>query len=159
MRKQALRLQLTRRARAPRQTGLLMARRGSGLLDGLIALAILAFGMLAMTRFQGRMVAQTTDAQARQVATQFSSELLATVLVDSTNAACYTLPQAGACGNADAKTRTTDWATRVAATLPGDVATTAALNAATGRMTLTITWTGKDNGETRTLRTVTDVRP
>ena len=45
------------------------------------------------------------------------------------------------------------------AAAPGDVATTAALNAATGRMTLTITWTGKDNGETRTLRTVTDVRP
>lgn len=158
MRKQALRLQLTRRARAPRQTGLLMARRGSGLLDGLIALAILAFGMLAMTRFQGRMVAQTTDAQARQVATQFSSELLATVLVDSTNAACYTLPQAGTCTNNAAKARATDWSNRAAAALPGTVASTATLDAATGRMTVVVSWTGKDSGDARRLETVTDVR-
>ncbi len=158
MRKQALRLQLMPRPRRARHAGLLMARRGSGLLDGLIALAILAFGMLAMTRFQGRMVAQTTDAQARQVATQFSSELLATVLVDATNAACYTLPQAGACTNNAAKARATDWATRVAAALPGTVASTATLDAATGRMTVLVSWTGKDSGDARRLETVTDVR-
>ena len=40
---------------------------------------------------------------------------------------------------------------------------TAARTAPTGRSTVNqmqpFTWTGKDNGETRTLRTVTDVRP
>ena len=110
---QALRLQLNVAPRVRHQR--LAMARGSGLLDGLIALAILAFGMLTMTRFQGRMVAQTTDAQARQVATQMSSELLATVLVDTSNAACYTLPQSGTCANTAAKTRAADWATRVAA--------------------------------------------
>ena len=133
--------------------------RGTGLLDGLIALAILAFGMLAMTRFQGRMVAQTTEAQSRQVATQMSAELLATVLVDTGNAACYTLPQAGVCANAAAMTRTADWSTRVAAALPGSVYSTATLNAATGRMTVLLTWTGKDSGDTRRMETMTDVRP
>jgi len=133
-------------------------RRGSGLLDGLIALAILAFGMLAMTRFQGRMVAQTTEAQSRQVATQLSSELLATVLVDTTNAACYTLPQAGTCGNAAAKARATDWSNRVAAALPGTVTSTSTLDAASGRLTVVVNWTGKDSSDARRLETVTDVR-
>ncbi|MCW5634251.1 MAG: pilus assembly protein PilV [Rubrivivax sp.] len=143
---------------APRRAALVTARRGSGLLDGLIALAILAFGMLAMTRFQGRMMAQTTEAQSRQVATQFTSELLATVLVDTPNAACYTLPQAGTCGNAAAQARAADWQTRVAAALPGTVASTATLDAGTGRMTVVVSWTGKDSGDARRLETVTDVR-
>jgi Tfp pilus assembly protein PilV len=133
--------------------------RGFGLFDALISLAILSFGLLAMTRFQTRMVAQATESQSRQTATQLAAEHLSTVLVDVKNAACYTKPQAGVCGNATAITQTTDWAARVATTLPGTVSTAASLDNATGRMTLTINWTGKDSGETRTLRTVTDVRP
>lgn len=135
--------------------------RGMGLFDALIALAILAFGMLAMTRFQGRMVAQSTESQSRQQAGQFAAELLSTVLVDVANAACYTLPQTGACGNNGAKTRTADWATRTAAGLPGTVTTTAELNPSgeMGRMRVRITWQGKDSAEPRTLEQVTDVRP
>jgi type IV pilus assembly protein PilV len=133
--------------------------RGTGLLDALIALAILSFGLLSMTRFQGRMVAQTTETQTRQVATQLASEHMATVLVDVANAACYTLPQDGICANAAAATATAAWATRTAAALPAPVTTTSTLVAATGRLTLVINWTGKDSGETRTLQTVTDVRP
>jgi Tfp pilus assembly protein PilV len=144
--------------RRARQPAWLMTARGAGLLDGLIALAILAFGMLAMTRFQARMVAQATEAQSRQMATQMSSELLATVLVDTANAACYTLPQAGVCGNAAAQARATDWQTRVAAALPGPGTGTASLDAGTGRMTVVLTWTGKDSGEARRMETVTDVR-
>jgi Tfp pilus assembly protein PilV len=142
---------------APRPGALPMAR-GAGIIDGLIALAILAFGLLAMTRFQGRMMAQTTEAQSRQVATQMSSELLATVLVDGANAACYTLPQAGTCGNAAAAARATDWQSRVAAALPGTVTSTATLDAVSGRMTVVLSWTGKDSGEARRLEAVTDVR-
>lgn len=132
--------------------------RGAGLIDGLVALAILAFGMLTMTRFQGRMTAQATEAQSRQVATQLTSELLSTVLVDGPNAACYTLPQTGTCGNAAATARAADWQTRVAAALPGTVASTATLDAATGRMTVVLSWTGKESAEARRLETVTDVR-
>ncbi|MBL8323573.1 MAG: pilus assembly protein PilV [Rubrivivax sp.] len=143
---------LARRLPAP------AAARGAGLIDGLVALAILAFGMLAMTGFQGRMMAQTTEAQSRQVATQMSSELLATVLVDGANAACYTLPQTGACTNSAAQARASDWQGRVASSLPGTVASTATLDAATGRMTVVLSWTGKDSGEPRRLEAVTDVR-
>lgn len=132
---------------------------GVGLFDALVSLAILSFGMLAMTRFQGRMVAQTTESQSRQLATQLAAEHLSTVLVDVGNAGCYTFPQSGTCGNSGAVTRTSAWADRVAATLPGTVTTTAALDTGTGRMTLTIGWTGKGSGDERTLTTVTDVRP
>lgn len=133
--------------------------RGIGLLDALIALAILSFGLLAMTRFQGRLVSQATESQTRQLASQLAAEQLSTVLVDVRNAACYTLPQAGVCNNADAATRTEAWADRVAAVLPAPVTSAAVLDAASGRMTLTITWLGKDSGEVRRLENITDVRP
>lgn len=135
-------------------------QRGFGLFDALISLAILCFGMLAMTRFQARIVAQTTDAQSRQIATQLATEHMGTVLVDVDNAACYTVPFSGTCSNTGAKTRTAAWAARVAsAPLPGSISTTVALDTTTSLMTLQISWTGKESSEPRTLRTVTDVRP
>ena len=135
------------------------AARGIALFDALIALIVLSLGMLSMTRFQGRMVAQTTETQARQMAAQFAAEHLSTVLVDVGNAPCYTLPQAGACTSALARAGTADWATRTAAALPAPVTTTSTLEAATGRLTVAITWLGKDTGDTRLLQAVTDVRP
>jgi Tfp pilus assembly protein PilV len=135
------------------------ARRGSSLLDGLIARAILAFGLLAMTRLQGRTVTQATEAQFRQAATQLAAELLATVQVDVANAACYTLPQAGACANAAAIARTAEWSTRVSSSLSGSVVATSTLDAAAGRLAVLITWTGRDAGDTHQLEVVTDVRP
>ena len=68
------------------------APRGVSLIDALIAIAILSFGLVGMTRMQGRMVTASTDAQLRTTAVQMADELLNTVLVDTTNAACYTLP-------------------------------------------------------------------
>ena len=135
------------------------AARGVGLFDAMIALVVLSLGLLAMTRFQGRMVAQTTETQSRQVAAQFAAEHLSTVLVDVGNAPCYTWPQAGVCASALASGGTADWAARTAAALPAPVTTTSTLQAATGRLTVAITWLGKDSGDTRTLQAVTDVRP
>jgi type IV pilus assembly protein PilV len=139
--------------------------RGFGLLDALIALALLAFGMLALTGFQSRSVAQATESQSRLLATQLGDELVSTVLVDIGNANCYTLPQAGTCASANAKTTTDAWATRVGTALPGPVTTGAVIDATTGRYTLTITWTTRDQDadmttaqKTRTLLAVTDVR-
>lgn len=131
--------------------------RGVGLLDAMIAMAILAFGLLAMTRFQSRTIAQTTEVQARSVAVRMADELLATAIVDTGNAACYTLPAAGVCGSVVARSRTTDWSTRVSAALPGTVTKTSTLD--NGRLTIVLTWTGKESQEQRSLTAVTDVRP
>ena len=132
--------------------------RGVGMLDALIAMAILAFGMLAMTRFQSRVITQTTEAQTRQVAAQLGDELLSSALVDVNNATCYTKPQAGACASARAVVRTTDWAARAASALPGPVTTSATIDGAS-RLRVAITWTGRESLESRTLEAITDVRP
>jgi Tfp pilus assembly protein PilV len=143
----------------------LRLERGVGIVEGMIALGILAFGLLAMTRLQGRTVAQATESQARLLATQYSDELLSTALVDSGNAPCYTLPQSGACGSATARTNTAAWALRVAAALPAPVATTSTYNSGTGRITVGISWTTRDQDasmstadKTRHIEAITDVR-
>lgn len=135
------------------------ASRGFGLIDAMIALVILAFGLLAMTRFQARMISATTEAQGRLTALQFSDELLTHALVDLGNINCYTLPATGICGSAAAKARADDWAARAASALPGTVVTLANHNAGTGRFTVTVRWTGRESNEQRTLEASTDVRP
>ncbi|MBK7062201.1 MAG: pilus assembly protein PilV [Rubrivivax sp.] len=152
MRKSSSQLQLSRRgARLGRE-------RGVTLIDALIAIVILSFGLIGMTRMQGRMVTAATDAQLRTTAIQMADELLNTVIVDNVNAACYTLPQSGACGSSAATARTTDWATRVAATMPGTVTKTVTLNAGNGQMMVSIGWTARDAADARLLNVVTDVR-
>lgn len=134
------------------------AQRGVSLIDALIAIAILSFGLVGMTRMQGRMVTASTDAQLRTTAVQMADELLNTVLVDTTNAACYTLPQSGACASSVASARAADWSTRVAATMPGSATRTVTLDTTNGRMTVSIGWTGRDASDPRLLSVVTDVR-
>jgi type IV pilus assembly protein PilV len=130
--------------------------RGVGLIDALVALAILAFGLLAMTRFQGRMVAQTTEVQSRSVAIGLADELMSTALVDPANLACYTVPAAGSCGNAVARTRTDEWAERATDRLPGS---SSAIATVTGtRLTVVLGWTGKESNEARQLTVETDVQ-
>lgn len=132
-------------------------QRGIGLLDGLIALVILSFGLLGLTRMQARSLALGTESQARATAAQFGGELLGAALIDNTNFACYTLPAAGACGSVPARAYTTGWKTRVEAALP-EGTPTATYDAASGRLTVRINWTGRAAGETRTLEATTDVR-
>lgn len=131
--------------------------RGFGLIDSLIALAILAFGMLGMTRLQTRSLAQATESQSRTTAAQMGDELISSALVDTANKACYTLPAAGTCGSVTAKAIADDWKTRLVAGLK-DGAATSSYDATTGRLKVVITWTGKQTGDTRTLEATTDVR-
>jgi type IV pilus assembly protein PilV len=130
--------------------------RGIGLIDALIALAILSFGMLALTRFQGRMVSQTTEAQSRSTAMRLADELMSTALVDPANLACYTVPATGVCGSAVALASTAAWKARVLAALPGSPTVTAEV--AGTRLTVTVGWTGKESLDERQLTVVTDVQ-
>lgn len=132
------------------------ASRGVGLIDALIALALLAFGLLAMTRFQGRMVAQTTEVQSRSLAIGLADELMSTALVDPANLACYTLPATGVCGNAVARANTDAWALRVEDRLPGTASATSTVVGT--RLTVVLNWTGKESNEQRQLTLETDVQ-
>lgn len=133
-------------------------QRGIGLLDGLVAVAILSFGLLGLARFQSGMIAQSTEAQGRMAASQFADELLNTVLVDTANAGCYTLPQAGACTNAAALARATEWQLRALAALPGNDEATSVLDPGTQRFTVTLRWSGKASADRHNLQMTTDVR-
>lgn len=127
-------------------------QRGLGLIDALIALVILSFGMLAMTRFQARLLSQSTEAQNRLVATQQADELLSMALLDPTsstgtsNGPCYTVPAAGVCPTPAAASAAAGWAANAVSRLPrGATAPTARAtwDAGTSQLTVTLTWTGK----------------
>jgi type IV pilus assembly protein PilV len=132
--------------------------RGVGLIDALIALTILAFGLLGLTRMQGKLLVQSTEAQQRMVATQFTDELLNTMLVDSANAQCYSLPAAGTCGSTAARARADEWQTRALAALPGNTSATSVIDTTTNRMTVRLSWKFKEDTEDRTHEVISDIR-
>lgn len=125
------------------KTSLRRAQQGVGLFDGLVALAILGFGLFSLTGFQTRLVAQGTEAQHRLIASQLADELLNTALVDSaTNTTCYLLPASGACtaAGATALAYTTAWKTRVMQTLPNATSPTVTQDGATGQLVVRLNW-------------------
>ena len=134
------------------------SQRGFGLLEGLVAMAMLSIGLLGLARFQSGLIAQSTEAQGRMVAAQFADELLNTVLVDTPNAGCYSLPAAGACASAAATARAKDWRSRALAALPGDDEATSLLDAGSLRFTVTLRWTGKASTDRHQLAMTTDAR-
>jgi type IV pilus assembly protein PilV len=118
----------------------LRPQRGVGLLEALIALAVLAFGMLAMTRFQTRLIGAGTEAQNRLLAMRFGDELLNLVRVDTDNVACYTIPQ-GTCASPSAESAREKWLTDVQASLPLSQTPTAQISG--NQLTVTINWSAK----------------
>ena len=126
-------------------------QRGAGLFDAVIALAVLAFGMGALSRLQARMVTQSTDAQVRLNASRMADELLSMVVADSASAfaGCYTLPSPPpSCSNSTASTDASNWKTAALASLPGTTTSpasvSATLNAASGLFQVTLQWAGKE---------------
>jgi Tfp pilus assembly protein PilV len=132
--------------------------RGFGLFDGVVSLALLAFGMLALTRFETRLGAIANESAQRMHAAVLADELLNAMLTDNVNANCYTLPAASGCGNPTARALTDAWKLRVMARLPHATAPTSTVDAAAGRMTVTLSWYYKDSAETRTHQVQSDVR-
>ncbi|UCU92279.1 hypothetical protein [Hydrogenophaga taeniospiralis] len=132
-------------------------QRGSGLIEPLIAIAVLGVGILGIARFQLGMVAQTTDSQARLAATTLADELASLVRVDHVRAACYTLPQKGGCAGAGAEQQAQAWKTRAEQTLPGFKSASAEITG--NEFVVSLVWTSKAFSESRKLEVRTDVRP
>lgn len=132
-------------------------QKGGSLLEPLIAISVLSFGLLGLAKFQVNMLSQTTDSQARAAATALSEDLLTQVRVDLMNAPCYTWPAAGMCGSPFAQDQTRAWSTRAQASLPGFVSATATMPDAT-KFKVTLQWTSKAFREPRTYEVTTDVR-
>lgn len=135
---------------------------GVGLIDALVALVILSFGMLAMAGFQARLLRQGTDANTRVLATSLADELVSYALVDTPNRSCYQTSTPSGCAGAPASATAASyvqaWRQRVASAVPGYQAASSALNGTGQRLTVSIRWTSKNNDQdVRELEATTDV--
>lgn len=133
-------------------------QRGIGLIEPMVAIVILCFGLLGLVQFQVKMISQGTDAQARIAAAALSDDLLTQVRIDLRNVDCYTFPQTGQCLSPFAKAQTAAWAERAQALLPGFVSAGSTLPDPT-RFKVTLRWTSKAFKETRVNEVTTDARP
>ncbi len=131
--------------------------RGFSLMDGLMSMAILSFGLLGMSRLQARALAQATEGMQRTTAAQYADEIIGSALVDTANVACYQWPVAGVCGSATAKDATADWRARLIAAMPSG-SVTSTYDSAAGRLKVVVNWAGKQTTDTHTLEATTDVR-
>ncbi len=69
------------------------SQKGSSLLEALIAIAILSFGVLGNMAFQANMLAQSTQVSYRLDASMLVSSLIGAADADSVNYRCYVFPQ------------------------------------------------------------------
>jgi type IV pilus assembly protein PilV len=130
---------------------------GSSLIESMLAIVILSFGILGIARFQVGMLAQTTDAQSRLAASALADELLALVRVDLQNAPCYTAPASGNCSSPFAATQAMAWADKAAKANPKFTSFAATMpDAKTFQVALV--WNSKAFKEPRTLQVSTDAR-
>lgn len=139
---------------------------GIGLLEPLIAIAILSFGILGLARFQLNMLGQASDTRARLAATAMAETLLAQVRVDLTNAHCYVDTPVGcpAAVKANIQAGYETWVANAKAALPGTPATPSTAIAEFGvpeanQLRVRMSWTSKGSADTHTYEAITDVRP
>lgn len=121
-------------------------QRGLSLIDALVALLILSLGMVALTGYQARVLAQGSDAQNRLLATRLADELLDLALIDpGANAVCYTLPAPATCPSAAALNAASQWLKHVndsGLPLATGFSPTATLSP-NGRLTVNLKWRGR----------------
>ena len=139
---------------------------GSSLLEPLISICVLSFGLLGLAHFQLNMFAQNADAKMRISATSLTEELLSQVRVDPANAGCYTdNPPAGSCNYQPALQTYSDWkaaAIKTMGSLAGsdksNVSVSSALDTTTKSLTVQLKWSTKGAVDLRVHKVVTDVR-
>ena len=139
---------------------------GSSLLEPLISICILSFGLLGLAHFQLNMFAQNADARMRFNATSLTEELLSQVRVDPANAGCYTdSPPAGSCSYQPALQTYSDWKAAAMTTMgslagseKSKVSVASSLDTATNALTVQLKWSTKGSIDLRVHTVVTDVR-
>lgn len=147
------------------QPTLCSAQRGLTLLEALIALVILAFGVLGIVGLQARLLAASTDAQNRVLAVGLADRLLSHAVVDPAHAACYAVSVAAPCPSATAASAAAQWRLDVAE-LPEGAASAALVTVpmagssytgANQQLRVLVHWKGK-TGEPHLVEATTDVR-
>jgi type IV pilus assembly protein PilV len=130
----------------------MMQRRqqsGVALIEALIAIVILAIGLLGTIGLQARAYSAMNDASMRAEATIASEKLFGLMSTDVNNLAAYALAPGGTAGTALQK-----WATETQATIKNAAISVTVTPASNGTdstaVTVKIAWTRKAGGPTNT---------
>lgn len=121
---------------------------GFAVLEVLVAMLVFAAGVLGVVGVQAAMSRAQTLAKLRVDATYLTTELVGLMWADRPNLANY------ASASCATFTRCNDWSQKVARALPG-ASTTVSVDAATGVVSIAISWT--TNQGTHTYRSSTAV--
>lgn len=113
------------------------------MLEALVAALIFAIGALGMVGLQASMTRVQTVDKFRGDATYLASELVGLLWADLPNLNSY---DTVSCGG---YTRCSDWSGKVARALPGGTSSVA-VNALTGVVTISISWTTRSGVQTYT---------
>lgn len=121
---------------------MLKRQKGSILIEGLVAILIFSFGVLALMGMQSTAIKNASQAKYRNDAALLANRMLSQIMVDQTNIANY--DDAG--GGSPAKEA---WLADVAETLPNGAATLVYVDtpATPRQVTITLTWRAPDEPE------------
>lgn len=118
------------------------AARGFMLIEALVAILIFSFGILGLIGLQANMTKAQTSSKFRGDAAYLAQQLIGSMWADLPNMSSY------ASANCSAHTRCADWIAKRNSTLPSS-ASTVTVNATTGEVSITITWSPPDEGTHR----------
>lgn len=110
-------------------------QRGITLIESLVSVLLLMFGILGLISLQGRMSSASTDAQLRGEATNLADQLISRMWVDQANLSSYSV-NSGTC-TSSSNTYCTTWASTVTSTLPSGSAT---VSISGSTATVTVRW-------------------
>ncbi len=119
---------------------MLKNQAGSILIEGLVSVAIFAFGVLALIGMQSVAIKNASQAQYRNEAGQLANQILSQIMVDQANTANYDDDSSGSPAK-DA------WLTQVQNVLPNGTGSVAYVDTSTTPRQVTITLTWRSPGE------------
>lgn len=122
------------RNRRRRQVGARHHIRGIALLEVLVAMLIFILGVIGLVGLQGAMTRAQTESKVRADAAMLAGDVVGRMWSDLTNMATYS---GSGCAS---QARCKEWQSKVASTLPGGIGAIA-VDAPTGDVSITITWT------------------
>ena len=133
------------------------SQAGVMLIEALIGILIFSIGILALIGMQGQAIRNTTDARYRSEASFLATEVIGRMWIDIANLPKFDNDYASAFAARD------DWATKVAATMPGvDLAgatrPTIELDAVTNEVVVTVIWQQPGETVTRRLQMVNRIK-
>ena len=117
-----------------------MKQQGYVLLEALVGMLLLAFGMMGIIGLQARVIATNTQSQQRMQASLYASELVGMATADPLNLGCYAVnaSPSAACSSSKAQALASQWQDTVLSALPsGTVGTSVA---ADGTFSVTLQW-------------------